>query len=236
MSKFPKAVLLFCGLVLAGFTYGWVQAVAQQSAPKPAVHGKSAKLGLGREAHSDEIKAWDIDVSPSGAGLPPGQGTVKAGEELYQAQCAACHGEFGESVGRWPVLAGGAGSLKKDAPEKTVGSYWPYTSSTFDYIKRAMPYGNARSLSDNEVYAVTAYVLFLNDIVKEDFELSKDNFTSIKLPNEDGFIGDDRETAEKHFWLKEPCMKNCKAEPARITGRARAIDVTPEGKTGPKVE
>jgi S-disulfanyl-L-cysteine oxidoreductase SoxD len=218
------------------------------SAPSSAQHGKPAvnssvantsaakKTGLGREAHPDEVKAWDTDVRPDGQGLPVGKGSVKQGEELYQAQCAACHGEFGESAGRWPALAGGIGSLKNEGPEKTVGSFWPYASTTFDYIKRAMPYGNARSLSDDEVYALTAYLLNMNDIVKDDFVLSKENFTSIKLPNVDGFFDDDREIAEKHFWKKEPCMKNCMAGPAKIINRARMIDVTPDSRTGPKVE
>jgi S-disulfanyl-L-cysteine oxidoreductase SoxD len=133
-------------------------------------------------------------------------------------------------------IAGGYGSLKREGPEKTVGSYWPFASTIFDYIKRAMPYGNARSLSDDEVYAVTAYVLYLNDVVKEEFELSKDNFTSITLSNADGFHDDDRETTEKQFWKNEPCMTNCKAEPPKILNRARMLDVTPDAKTGPRVE
>jgi S-disulfanyl-L-cysteine oxidoreductase SoxD len=134
------------------------------------------------------------------------------------------------------MVAGGRGSLTKEGPEKTVGSFWPYASTAFDYIKRAMPYGNARSLSDDEVYAITAYVLFLNDVVKEDFELSRENFTSVKLPNAGAFYDDDRETTERSFWKKDPCMKNCKPEPAKVTGRARVLDVTPDSKTAPKVD
>ena len=220
--------VMVASLPLSAQTAKVAAAPQQASMPK--------KLGLGREAHPDEVKAWDTDIRPDGQGLPPGKGSVKLGEELYQTQCAACHGEFGESAGRWPVLAGGRGSLKNEGPEKTVGSFWPYASTTFDYIKRAMPYGNARSLSDDEVYSITAYVLFLNDIVKEDFELSKENFTSLKLPNTDGFFMDDRETSEKHFWKAEPCMKNCGKEPAKVLSRARMLDVTPDGKNGPKVE
>jgi S-disulfanyl-L-cysteine oxidoreductase SoxD len=194
------------------------------------------KSGLGREAHGAELKAWDIDVRPDGRGLPPGRGSVKDGEDLYQAQCASCHGEFGEGVGRWPVLAGGRGSLKNEGPEKTVGSYWPYASTLFDYIKRAMPYGNARSLSDDEIYALTAYVLYLNDVVAEDFTLSPETFTRVKMPNENGFYPDDRESMEKHFWGKEPCMKDCKPGPAKVISRARMLDVTPDTKSAPKVE
>jgi S-disulfanyl-L-cysteine oxidoreductase SoxD len=226
-SKLFAAGLFVLGL---GFVAQPTLLEAQQKAPQ------LRKIGLGREAHPEEVKAWDIDVRPDGQGLPPGKGSVKDGEDLYQAQCAACHGEFGESAGRWPMVAGGAGSLKGEGPEKTVGSFWPYASTTFDYIKRAMPYGNARSLSDDEVYAITAYVLFLNDIVKEDFTLSKENFGTVKLPNEANFYDDDREKTERHFWKKEPCMKNCAPTPAKVANRARMLDVTPEEGKGPKVE
>jgi cytochrome c len=213
-------------------------AVAQQAPPagqaaKPAIPGQS---GLGRPALPGEVAAWDIDVRPDGRGLPVGKGTVKQGEDIYMAQCASCHGEFGEGVGRWPVLAGGQGSLKGEGPEKTIGSYWPYFSTTFDYVNRAMPYGNARSLTADEVYAVTAYLLFLNDVVKDDFELSNASFGSVKLPNVGGFLPDDRETAEKHFWKKDPCMANCTPTQPKVTGRARVLDVTPDSKTGPKVD
>ncbi|RXT55482.1 cytochrome C [Bosea sp. Tri-44] len=204
-----------------------------KAAPAPA---PAAKLGLGREALPEEIKAWDIAVRPDGKGLPPGKGTVKQGDEIFQAQCASCHGEFGQGNGRWPVLAGGMGSLKADRPEKTIGSFWPDLSTVFDYVRRAMPYGNAQSLSPDELYAVTAYLLYLNDIVKdEDFELSDKNFTSVKLPNAAAFYDDDRETTEKAFWGKEPCMTNCKPE-VKITGRAVILDVTPDSKTAPKVD
>jgi cytochrome c len=180
--------------------------------------------------------AWDTDVRPDGRGLPVGKGTVKQGDDLFQEKCASCHGEFGQGVGRWPVLAGGAGTLKADRPDKTVGSFWPDLSTVFDYIKRAMPYGNAQSLTNDEVYALTAYILSMNDIVKDEtFELNDKNFTSIKMPNAAAFFEDDRETSEKQFWNKNPCMKDCRPAP-KVTGRAMAIDVTPDGKSGPKVE
>jgi S-disulfanyl-L-cysteine oxidoreductase SoxD len=233
MSRFRNLLIVAAGL--AGLGMATLPAEAQQR-PRTETAQPAKKVGLGREAHPDEVKAWDIDVRPDGAGLPPGKGSVKQGEELYQTQCAACHGEFGESAGRWPMVAGGRGSLTKEGPEKTVGSFWPFASTAFDYIKRAMPYGNARSLSDDEVYAITAYVLFLNDVVKEDFELSRENFTSVKLPNVGAFYDDDREMTERGFWKKEPCMKNCKPEPAKVTGRARVLDVTPDSKTAPKVD
>lgn len=192
-------------------------------------------LGLGRPALPEEVKAWDIDVRADGQGLPVGKGSVKQGEALYLERCASCHGEFGEGAGRWPVLAGGQGSLKSESPEKTVGSFWPYLSTAFDYVHRAMPYGNAQSLTPDETYAITAFILNMNDVVKEDFVLSNENFTSVKLPNEGGFYEDDREKKEKQFWGMEPCMKDCKKD-VQVTARARVLDVTPDDKTGPKVD
>jgi mono/diheme cytochrome c family protein len=193
-------------------------------------------FGLGREALPEEIAAWDIDVRPDGQGLPEGKGSVKEGEELYLERCATCHGEFGEGAGRWPVLAGGDGSLKSENPEKTIGSFWPYLSTAFDYVHRAMPFGNAQSLTPDETYAIIAFLLNMNNLVKEDFVLSRENFTSVKLPNQGGFYMDDRETTEKHFWTKEPCMKNCKPK-VEVVGRARVLDVTPEdNKKGPRVD
>ncbi|TYC53092.1 c-type cytochrome [Rhodobacterales bacterium] len=183
---------------------------------------------LGRKATEDEVAAWDIDVRPDGTGLPEGSGTVADGEVLFTDNCAVCHGDFGEGVGRWPVLAGGQDTLRNARPEKTIGSYWPYLSTVYDYVRRSMPYGNARSLSDDDVYALTAYLLYLNDIVEdEDFELSKDNFTEIRLPNEANFIPDDR-MEEPHYAQKaEPCMSDCKPDGVTITMRARILDVTP---------
>jgi cytochrome c len=188
---------------------------------------------LGRVALPEEIAAWDIDVRPDGQGLPEGSGTVAEGEEIYTAQCAYCHGDFGEGIDRWPVLAGGQGSLTNERPEKTIGSYWPYLSTVYDYVRRAMPFGNARSLSDDEVYAVTAYLLYLNDIVEdEDFELSRENFTEIRLPNEAAFIPDDRLSEPHYAAAGEPCMTDCIAGAAEISMRAAVLDVTPDGDAG----
>ncbi len=218
MSKLLRALVLASGLILTVQT------------------ALAAKLGLGREAKPEEVAGWNIDVRPDGQGLPPGKGTVAQGEEIFQGQCAACHGEFGEGKDRWPVLAGGHGSLKHDRPERTIGSFWPTASTVFDYVRRAMPYGNAQSLSNDELYAVTAYLLHLNDVIKDtDFELNQDNFTSIKLPNQGGFYDDDREVAEKHFWRPKICMKDCK-KTVTVSNRARSLDVTPDSKTAPKAD
>jgi cytochrome c len=186
----------------------------------------SRRLGIGRSTTPEEIAGWDIDIRPNGEGLPVGNGTVKDGEALFTQRCAGCHGEFGEGVGRWPALAGGAGMLTAERPIKTIGSFWPYASTVLDYVRRAQPFGNAQSLRNDELYAVVAYLLFLNDIVDENFTLSKETFRTVRMPNEDGFYNDDREETEKAFWNQNPCMTNCK-ESVQITGRAPVLDATP---------
>jgi cytochrome c len=219
MSKYPSLlVALALAIVIA----------------TPTLAGK--KLGLGREATPQEVAAWDIDVRPDGLGLPKGKGTVAQGEEIFQAQCAVCHGEFGEGKDRWPAIAGGLGSLKNDRPDKTVGSFWPYPTIVFDYVRRAMPFGNAQSLSPDELYALTAYILFLNDVTKDPkLELNEGNLAKVKMPNAATFHDDDREKTEKSFWNKQPCMKDCK-KTVEVLGRARVLDVTPESKTAPRVD
>ena len=194
--------------------------------PALAQSGKPQNYGIGQPATTEQIAGWDIDVRPDGAGAPPGKGSVKDGEKIYLERCAFCHGEFGESAGRWPQLAQGKGTLASNDPVKTVGSYFPYVSSVFDYVRRAMPFGDAQSLKADELYAVVAYVLFLNDVVDEKFVLSAETWPQVRLPNERGFIDDDRESSERAFWNARPCMRDCKTE-VRIRNRAKALDVTP---------
>ena len=194
------------------------------------------KFGLGRPALPEEIAAWNVDVRPDGTGLPEGSGSVMEGEELFVDYCAVCHGDFAEGVGNWPQLAGGEGTLADKDPVKTVGSYWPYLSTAWDYVHRSMPFGNAQTLSNDEVYAIVAYILYSNYLVEDDFVLTKDNFLDIEMPNADGFIVDDRETAEAHFWAGEPCMTNCKDGEVEITMRAAVLDVTPEETKARKVQ
>jgi cytochrome c len=192
----------------------------------------AGKFNVGHEATAEQVKGWDIDVSPDGTGLPDGSGSVSEGEEIFLEKCAACHGDFAEGVDRWPVLAGGLGSLKSDDPVKTLGSYWPYLSTGFDYINRAMPYGDAQSLEADEVYALLAYILFMNDVITdEEFELSRSNFLEVEMPNADGFIADNRPDTPT-LSGGEPCMENCKDQ-AEITGRARIVDVTPDDDSNP---
>lgn len=181
----------------------------------------------GRTATPEEIATWDIDVRPDGMGLPEGSGSVADGDKIFQAQCSVCHGVFGEGTGRWPVLTGGQGSLSDDRPVKTIGSYWPYLSTVYDYINRAMPFGNAQSLEPDQVYAITAYLLYMNDEVGDDFVLSSENFLEARLPNEDGFVMDNRPEVELAQFSKEPCMTDCKPE-VKITMHAAVLDVTPE--------
>jgi cytochrome c len=210
MSRFPELALL--GVLLAG------PALAQ------------------RPALPAEIAAWDIDVRPDGHGLPVGHGTPKQGEAIFLERCSTCHGEFGEGAGRWPELAGGQGSLTGDRPFKTIGSYWPYATTVFDYVRRAMPFGNPQSLTADETYAVVAYLLNLNDLIADEgFELNERTLPAIKLPNAGGFYDDDRKTAEQAFWNPAPCMKDCKPE-VHVTGRASVLDVTPDAKSAPKME
>ena len=186
----------------------------------------SQSLGLGRPATDNEVASWDIDIRPDGKGLPVGSGSVIIGEELYTDNCASCHGDFGEGIDRWPELAGGFDTLDSEDPVKTVGSYWPYLSTVWDYVHRAMPFGNAQSLSNDEVYSITAYIMYLNDLVDEDFELSNSNFEEVRLPNEQNFYQDNREDLENIIYNRR-CMKDCKKE-AIITKRAVVLDVTPE--------
>jgi cytochrome c len=200
------------------------------------VAAHAGKIGIGREATPEEVKAWDISVRPDGRGLPPGKGTAAQGEAIFLEQCASCHGDFGEGKDRWPVLAGGIGTLKSDRPDKTIGSFWPHASTIFDYVRRAMPFGNAQSLSSDQLYALTAYILHMNEVIKDPkFELNERNFASIKMPNAETFRDDDRETAEKRFWRPNVCMKDCKKD-VKVLNRARILDVTPDHKTAPKVE
>ncbi len=161
--------------------------------------------GYGTPATEAEIAGWDIDIRPDGLGLPEGSGSVEDGEWLYDEQCAECHGTFGEGVGRYPVLAGGAGTLRDARPNKTVGSYWAHTSTLYDYIRRTMPFTQPESLTNDETYALTAYVLYLNDLVDDDLVLTHENLAGIQLPNAGGFVPDPRPDV-----ANVRCMENCR--------------------------
>jgi hypothetical protein len=149
------------------------------------------RFGFGRPASAEEIAGWDIDVAPDGTGLPPGSGSVKQGEELYARLGAKFHGEKGEGTDKAPPLVGGQGTLNTEAPVKTVGSYWPYATTLYDYIHRAMPADAPQSLTPDEVYALTAYVLYLNGIVPEDAVMDAQTLPRVVMPNHAGFTSPD---------------------------------------------
>ncbi|MGW1421088.1 c-type cytochrome [Bradyrhizobium manausense] len=147
--------------------------------------------GIGRPATAAEIAGWNIDVGRDGSNLPKGSGSVAHGRELFAQQCASCHGEKGEG-GVGDRLLGGQGTIGTAKPIRTVGSYWPYAPTLFDYIRRAMPQNAPQSLSDEDVYAVSAYVLSLNGLVGADATLDAKSLAAIKMPNRDKFVGDAR--------------------------------------------
>jgi cytochrome c len=144
---------------------------------------------FGRQATPDEIKLWDIEVRPDGTGLPEGAGTAARGKQVYEENCEACHGLNGQG-GPKDRLVGGRGSLASDKPMKTVGSFWPYATTLFDYIRRAMPYPAPGSLGPDDTYAVTAYILDLNGLLPDDGRLDRESLPKITMPNRNGFIPD----------------------------------------------
>ena len=150
---------------------------------------------LGKPISAEDLAAWDISVGPDGAGLPPGSGTVKQGETVFMAKCQACHGEKGAGTPN-DRLVGGQGSLPGDKPPvKTVGSYWPYATTLFDYVRRTMPFTDPQGLSADETYAATAYVLFLNGVVQEKDVLDARTLPAVGMPNRGGFVPDSRPDA-----------------------------------------
>lgn len=143
-------------------------------------------VGLGQPISESQIRAWDIDIGSSGAGLPAGSGTAVVGESLYQQKCASCHGDKGQG-GPANRLVGGGG-LNTDKPVKTVGSFWPYSTTLFDYIRRAMPHQAPQSLTNDQVYAATAYILHMNKIIAKDEVMDAKSLPLVRMPNRGGFI------------------------------------------------
>src|SRR6266550_8111307 len=159
--------------------------------------------GIGRVAAPAEIAGWNIDIGRDGSGLPPGSGSVSHGREVFAQQCAACHGEKGEG-GVGDKLVGGQGTIATAKPVRTVGSYWPYAPTLFDYIRRAMPQNAPQSLSNEDVYAVSAYILSLNGLLPANATLDAKSLAAIKMPNRNMFVGDPRPD------VKTPeCMTGC---------------------------
>ncbi|GLH80345.1 cytochrome c [Bradyrhizobium sp. SSBR45G] len=154
-----------------------------------ALVSSAVAADFGRPATPDEIALWDIDVRPDGKGLPPGSGTVARGKDVFAENCAACHGDNGVG-GIKDRLVGGQGTLASAMPVKTVGSFWPYATTLFDYIHRAMPYQAPGSLGVDDTYAVAAYILSLNGILPPEGQLDNHSLPDIRMPNRDGFIPD----------------------------------------------
>ena len=146
--------------------------------------------GFGSPATPEQIAGWDIDIAPDGAGLPAGSGSVAQGKALYDLLAAECHGPKGEG-GAGPPLVGGIGSLGDDAPVKTVGSFWPFATTLYDYIHRAMPPDNPQSLTPDELYALCAYILYLNGIIPEDAVMDAQTLPQVVMPNHAGFTSPD---------------------------------------------
>ena len=143
---------------------------------------------LGKAASPDEIASWDVSIGPDGAGLPPGSGTPQQGAQVYLAKCLGCHGEKGAGKPN-DQLVGGQGSLAPgQAPVKTVGSFWPYATTVFDYVRRAMPLNQPKSLGDDEVYAVVAYILQLNGVIGDNDMMDARTLPAVRMPNRDGFV------------------------------------------------
>jgi mono/diheme cytochrome c family protein len=143
---------------------------------------------LGRVATPEEIASWDISIAPDGAGLPPGSGTSEHGKAVYASKCLACHGENGAGKPN-DALAGGRGTLVGDqAPIKTVGSFWPYATTIFDYVRRAMPLNDSKSLTNDETYAIVAYLLQINGIIGRGEQIDASTLPAIRMPNRDGFV------------------------------------------------
>lgn len=218
MSSSPRRGRVALAFVLA---FAWPAAGARAEPP--------GYYGLGSTPTTAEIAGWSIAVPPSGANLPPGKGTVDQGSDLFATVCATCHGTFGEGVANYPRLAGGVGSLATVAPLKTVGSYWPYATTLFDFINRAMPFYAPHSLSPDQVYALTAFILNLNGVVPDGFVADAATVPAVKMPNRHGFIWQD----PRPLTRARACMTNC-VDPAslKITSDAKGDHLTPR-TTGP---
>lgn len=167
---------------------------------------QNSRFGFGKPITEAEISSWNIDVRPDGEGLPAGKGSVAEGEKIFSEQCSACHGENAKDPAHgFDRLSGGAGSLTTSKPVQTIGSYWPYATTVFDYVNRAMPFTAPQTLTHDQVYAVVAYLLFVNNIVPRETVLDAASLAKVKMPNADGFIPDGRPDTDD-----SRCKTDCK--------------------------
>jgi cytochrome c len=186
-SKLSSALVLSALVLMAAACSGPHFPTAEYLPSHTRENQSFSGPNLGREVKPEEIAAWDISIPPDGSGLPPGSGSAAEGEAVYNAKCAGCHG-VEEIKGPADPLVGGIGSLASMKPVKTVGSYWPYATTLFDYIRRAMPFNAPQSLSNDEVYAVSAYILSLNNIIDPEMRMDAKTLPQVKMPNRDGFV------------------------------------------------
>jgi len=185
-----RNIMLTVGLtIILGAEILWAGGPADR---QTRTHG----FGLGRPATDLEVQAWNIDVAPNGEGLPTGRGTAKQGAAIFAARCAACHGPTGQE-GPMDRLVGGAGTLASQQPIKTIGSYWPYATTLYDYVHRAMPFTTPQSLAPDEVYSVVAWLLYRNGIIAENVVLDAQSLPGISMPNRQGFFPDSRPDVPK---------------------------------------
>jgi mono/diheme cytochrome c family protein len=180
-----------------------VCSAASGQASNPA--GGASAYEIGRAPTAEEMRVWDIDIGPGGSGLPEGAGSVEQGKALFTQKCAACHGAAGEGATA-DMLVGGQGTLASKSPKRTIGSYWPYATTIYDYIHRAMPFDKPSSLKPDEVYALTAWLLHANGIVGADAVMDARSLPEVRMPNRDGFIAADN----KPDFIAERCMSECK--------------------------
>ena len=183
-----STVLIGLGTIVLALVCVWTAARTEDDS--------GGRYGIGRAASEDEIRGWNIDVSAAGEGLPPGRGTVKQGADVYALACAMCHGPTG-TEGPKDKLVGGHNTLATPKPVKTVGSYWPYAPTLYDYISRAMPFTEPQSLTPDEVYSVIAWLLFQNKIIEEVTVIDAQTLPRVRMPNRDGFIPDRRPDVRK---------------------------------------
>lgn len=170
-----------------------VLVIVATALPAPA---QLPTYGVGRPPTAEEVKSWDLTIPPDGTGLPSGSGTAVLGKSVYTDRCASCHGERGEG-GKYDRLVGGRNTLTTDKPVLTIGSFWPYATTLWSYINRAQPLDEPGSLTTDQVYAVTAYLLYLNSIIGEPDVLDARTLPAVKMPNRDGFVPDARPDVAK---------------------------------------